>query len=75
MSGQRPRHPRPGLAIGIALLLAWLGAVGISLVTVGSPDAQSRFARSASAAERPFATHGRVAPANVPVRADRGATR
>ena len=38
MYWQRPRHPRAGIAIGSAILVAWLGAIGVSFATDGSSD-------------------------------------
>jgi hypothetical protein len=31
------RHPRAGMAIGLAILAAWLGAIGVAAATGDSP--------------------------------------
>jgi hypothetical protein len=38
MYTQTPRHPRAGLAAGLAILAAWLGALGIAFATDDSAD-------------------------------------
>jgi|Tabmets5t2r1_1033131.scaffolds.fasta_scaffold28131_3 hypothetical protein len=71
MSPPRPRHLRADLAIVIAMLVAWLGALGATFVSDGSSEAPSRFAPGVSAAERPLAAPARAASGYLPDRADR----
>lgn len=33
-----PRHPRAGVAVGLAILAAWCGAFGVALLTGDSAD-------------------------------------
>jgi hypothetical protein len=35
---QPPRHPRAGLAIAVALVAAWLGAIGVAIATGDHDD-------------------------------------
>lgn len=40
MYWQRARHPRVGVAIGLAILGTWLGALGLALATSAPVDGQ-----------------------------------
>jgi hypothetical protein len=42
----RPRHPRAGIALGLAILAVWLGGFSVALVT-GEPGDERRGSQSA----------------------------
>jgi hypothetical protein len=48
---QRARHPRAGVAIGLAILASWLGAFGLALATSEPVDGQRTAVTSADAVE------------------------
>ena len=43
---QPPRHPRAGVAVGLAILAVWLGAFSVALLT-GDPSDERRGAPAA----------------------------
>jgi hypothetical protein len=45
-----PRHPRAGVALGLAILAAWLAALGVALLT-GDPADERRGPPAAGAIE------------------------
>jgi hypothetical protein len=75
MSTQRPRHPRAGIAIGLVLLVGWLGAIVASLATDSSSDVDTRAVPGARSAEQQFARPGAAGPGYRSAAADRGAVR
>jgi hypothetical protein len=70
MTPQRPQRPRAGLAIGAAVLLGWLGMIGVAIATDGSGDTDSRAAPKAGAADGPVARPGRAGPGYLGTEAD-----
>jgi len=38
MYWQKPRHPRAGMAVGAAILVAWLGALVAAFASDDAPD-------------------------------------
>ena len=51
MYWQRARHPRAGVAIGLAILAFWLGALGLALANSEPVDGQRAVVAGADAAE------------------------
>jgi hypothetical protein len=51
MYWQRPRHPRAGVAIGLAILASWLGTLGLALASSDPVDGQRAAVAGADAAE------------------------
>jgi uncharacterized membrane protein (DUF441 family) len=51
MYWQRARHPRAGVAIGLAVLVSWLGALGLALATSEPVDGQRAAVTGADAVE------------------------
>lgn len=51
MYWQRARHPRAGVAIGLAILASWLGALGLALANSEPVDGQRAAVAGAAAVE------------------------
>ena len=61
MYWQRARHPRAGVAIGLAILASWVGALGLALATGGPVDGRRAAVTGADAVNT--AQSGATAPA------------
>jgi hypothetical protein len=61
MYWQRARHPRAGVAIGLAILAFWVGALGLALATGDPVDGQRAAVTGANAVKT--AQSGASAPA------------
>jgi hypothetical protein len=58
---QAPAHPRAGMAIGAAVIVGWLGAIGVAIASDDSPVVESRAVANGAAAEAPAPGAGRAA--------------
>jgi hypothetical protein len=59
---QTPRHPRAGVAVGLAVLAVWLAAFAIALATDDPPDRGPGVAPATAAHEAPSAEPLPAAP-------------
>jgi hypothetical protein len=67
MYRQRARHPRVGVAIGLAILASWLSIIAIALASDDSSTPDHTAAPNSGAAEQPLPTPrpGRAGPGYV----------
>jgi hypothetical protein len=81
MYWETPRHPRAGVAIGVALLAAWVGALGVAFATDDSAPQDRRLDTPVRSADAPSGVAGRASgrpprsPLSSGVRAHAFATR
>jgi hypothetical protein len=59
---QSRAHPRAGMAIGAAVVVGWLGAIGVAIASDDSPVAQSDTVTNAGAPESTTGGEWRVWP-------------
>jgi hypothetical protein len=59
---QSRAHPRAGMAIGAALIVGWLGVIGVAITGDDSPVARSDAVRNTGSSESPTAGAGRAWP-------------
>jgi hypothetical protein len=55
-------HPRAGMAIGAAVVVGWVGVIGVAIAGDDSPSAETRATPYSVGAESPTARPGRVGP-------------
>jgi hypothetical protein len=55
-------HPRAGMAIGAAVIVGWLGAIGVAIASDDSPVAKSDAVTNAGAPETPTGGEWRAWP-------------
>jgi hypothetical protein len=67
---QSPAHPRAGIAIGAAVIVGWLGAIGVAIAGDDSPVAQSDAVTNAGGSESPSGGEWRAWPGYPLARAD-----
>jgi hypothetical protein len=68
-SQSRP-HPRAGMAIGAAVMVGWLGAIGLATASDNSPHAETGAAPNAASVEGPLASQERFGPGEHDTSAD-----
>jgi hypothetical protein len=62
---QTARHPRAGIAAGLAILVAWVGLIGVAAATDDSPDGGHSAAPAGRTVDAPDARPGRAGPGYV----------